>query len=57
MGTPESDVLQKLAAFLDKLPRESHLFWYRNGEWVKDREAQDALNDLRDTYNATRPDA
>ena len=53
--TPDAEVLRKLAAFLAKLPRESHLFWYRGGEWVKDREAQEALNDLRDAYTATRP--
>ena len=32
--TPDAELLRKLAAFLAKLPRESHLFWYRGGEWV-----------------------
>jgi hypothetical protein len=57
--SPESEVLRKLAAFLERLSPESYVCWYRGGgEWVKDREAQDALEQLRDAFLATRrPDA
>lgn len=57
--TPESEVLQKLAAFLERLSPESYMCWYRgSGEWVKDREAQDALEQLRDAFIAARhPDS